>query len=72
MRPTYFLTAYEADAATGRLTNEVESHETSSLTSALRVSDEWDARGLYVAVQYQPDDRAFVRGESLAWLRNEE
>jgi len=70
--PTYFLTAYQTDTVTGRLTDDVDTFETTSLTSALRRADEWDARGLYVAVQYQPDDRAFVRGESLAWLRNEE
>lgn len=69
MSPTYFLTAYETDAETGRLTNEVESYETSSFVSALRWSDERDARGLYVGVQYQSHDSAFVRGESLAWLR---
>ncbi|MDB4989035.1 MAG: hypothetical protein JWN04_4213 [Myxococcaceae bacterium] len=69
---TYFLTAYALDAVTGRLTTEVDSLETGSLTSALRTSDEWDARGLYVSVQYQSHDRGFVRSESLAWLRNEE
>lgn len=70
--PTYFLTAYTLDSTTGRLSDEADSFETHSLTLALRCADDWSARGFYVGVQYQSDDRAFVRGESLAWLRNEE
>ncbi len=62
---TYFINAY-----LGSDLEPFDTCETSSLTSALRQADEWEAAGFHIEVQYQSTDTSFVRHESLRWLRN--